>query len=158
MDISEAIRNSYLARGLSEDQVKDLSSLAQERSYKAGVEILQQFEQSQDLLLLVSGTAHILSVLGEPIGLIKPGMPIGEVSFIDGRPRSGTVVALEDCGLVFFAESGLRTLLKSRPDIAVVCLQNVCLVLCARLRATTKHLAALMAIEEVEASPSSKRS
>ena len=93
MDLKEAIRASYIARGLTDSDLENLYSLAEWRSFESGQEILRQFDESRDLLILASGTADILTVVGEAIGLIKPGMPIGEVSFLDGKTRSGTVVA-----------------------------------------------------------------
>ena len=148
MDLKEAIRSSYLAQGLSEDQLDSLVELASWRFFRPGEIILQQFDVSRDLLILADGLGQILNVVGEPIGLIKSGMPIGEVAFIDGKPRSGTVVATKSCAVVLLAWEPLTVLLKTNPDIAARCLWNVCQILCARLRITNQHLAALMALEE----------
>ena len=150
MDLKDAIRSSYLAHGLSEAQLESLYALAEWRSFKSGKEILRQFDESRDLMILASGLAHILTVVGEPIGLIKPGMPMGEISFLDSKPRSGTVVAIEPCEIVVFKAEPLMQLLLSSPEMAARCLWNISRVLCARLRTANQNLAALMALDESE--------
>ena len=150
MDLKQAIRSSYLAQGLSESQLESLYALAEWRSFNAGDEILRQFDESRDMMILASGVAHIQTVVGEPIGLIKPGMPMGEISFLDGKPRSGTVVAKEPCDVVVFAAEPLIELLVSSPELSARCLRNISRVLCARLRTANQNLAALMALDESE--------
>jgi len=153
MDLKEAIRSSYLAHGLTATQLESLYALAQWQSFDVGVEIIPQFEDSRDLMILASGIAHITTVVGEPIGLIKPGMPMGEISFLDGKPRSGTVVAKERCDVVVFEAEPLLDLLASSPDMMACCLKNISRVLCARLRTANQNLAALMALDESESGP-----
>jgi CRP-like cAMP-binding protein len=150
MDLRDAIRSSYLAKGLSEAQLTSLYSLAEWRSFEPGEEILRQFDETRDLMILASGLAHILTVVGEPIGLIKPGMPMGEISFLDGKPRSGTVVAQEACDVVVFSAEPLMQLLLTSPEMASRCLWNISQVLCSRLRTANQNLAALMALDESE--------
>jgi len=153
MDLREAIRSSYLAQGLSTSELESLYALAKWKSFDAGTEIIPQYEDSRDLMILASGIAHISTTVGEPIGLIKPGMPIGEISFLDGKPRSGTVVAKERCDVVVFEAQPLLQLLANSPDMTARCLKNISRVLCARLRIANQNLAALMALDESESGP-----
>jgi len=150
VDLKEAIRSSYLAQGMTEPQLESLYAIAQWRSFEAGEEILRQFDDSRDMMVLASGIAHILTVVGEPIGFIKPGMPLGEISFLDGKTRSGTVVAKEPCNVVVFAADQLLELLNASPEMSARFLWNLSRVLCARLRIANQNLAALMALDEAE--------
>jgi len=146
--IETAIRNSYLAEGMSEEQLTPLYRLAHSECFEAGETIVLQFDTQYDLMILASGSADILTVVGEPIGLLKPHMPFGEVSLIDEKPRSATIVARERCEVVVLPASSLMSLLVERPDIANRALVNLCRVLCARLRSANLQLAAMMAMEE----------
>lgn len=146
--IHRAIQASYLTQGLSEAHLDLISERAVWHTFSLGTEIVRQHDNTRDLMILAHGSAEILTVVGEPIGLIRAGMPIGEVSFLDGKPRSGTVIAKTTCGVVVLAWQPLMSLLKSEPEMASRCLWNVSQVLCSRLRTTNQHLAALMAIEE----------
>ncbi len=152
-EIEAAIRSSYLAQGLSEAQVRSLNKIARWQTFRKGEPIIEQYDQARDLLILASGTAHVLTDLGEPIGWIRPGMPMGEVALLDERTRSGTIIAVEPCAVVVLPAEPLLALLKKSPSLAAKCLYNLSRILCDRLRTANKNLAALMAIEESEIRP-----
>ncbi len=146
--IETAIRNSYLAQGMSEEQLALIYEIAQSQCFDKGETIVRQFDSQRDLMILASGSADILTVVGEPIGVLQPHMPFGEVSLIDDKPRSATIVASERCEVVILPAEQLLELLQARMDIANRALVNLCRVLCSRLRSANLHLAAMMAIEE----------
>lgn len=150
MNMKDAIRESYLAQGFSEEQLEQLYSIAQLRAFNDGEPLLRQFDDNKDMLILASGRANILTVIGEPIGVVKAGMPLGEMSFLDDKPRSVSVVSSGRSEAVILPAEPLRAILRDRPDIALAALINLSRVLCARLRAANNNLAALMAIEENE--------
>jgi len=154
MDVKEAIRLSYLTKGFTEADLQCLYEIAQSQTFEDGEQILRQFDNTRDLLILASGTAHVLTMIGEPIGQIKPGMPMGEVSFLDGKPRSGTAVASGECTLVVLPADALMAALRNSPDMAVKALWNISSVLCARLRTANNNLASLMAVDEINPEPS----
>lgn len=150
MDLQDAIRNSYLAYGFNEEQLEMVAHLAERRSFSAGEAIVRQFDEDKDLMLLVSGAAEIRTIVGEPIGVVKPGMPMGEVSFLDDKPRSVSIVCTSDAEVLVWAAEPLRQILREHPDIALRALLNISRVLCARLRGANNNIAALLAIDESE--------
>ena len=151
MSVEDAIKDSYIAQGLSDAQLHKLYGIAHFRTFSDGETILQQFDSSKDLLVLASGKAHVVTVVGEPIGLIRAGMPLGEISFIDDRPRSVSVISVGVSEAVLMPADELRKLLDENPDMEIILLRNLSRVLCARLRSANNNIAALMAIDESEA-------
>jgi CRP-like cAMP-binding protein len=81
--------------------------------------------------VVLEGDARV-QVHGVEQGVLGPGSYFGELSLIDGQPRSADVVA-GDRGLLTFAISKwtFEKLLEEHPAVAVPMLR----VLCARLRA-----------------------
>jgi CRP-like cAMP-binding protein len=81
--------------------------------------------------VVLEGGGRVL-VAGVEHGTLGPGSYFGELSLIDGQPRSADVVAGTE-GLLTFAISKwtFETLLEEHPVVAVPMLR----VLCARLRA-----------------------
>lgn len=150
MDLKSAIRGSYIAQGLSDDQLEKLYSIAEVRQFADGEPLMRQEEEDQDLFVVVEGRARILSITGETIGTVKPGMPIGEISFIDGRPRSVSVIGDGPCEAVVLPAGPLWKLLMENQDIATTALINVARVLCARLRSANRNIATLMALDELD--------
>jgi CRP-like cAMP-binding protein len=150
MSLEEAIRLSYLAQGFGPEQLEALFAVAEWRTYQDGDVILRQFDESRDLYILANGRAHIITVVGEPIGVVKPGMPIGEISFLDGRPRSVSVISVGPSEAVRLPFEPSSAILREHPEIELQLLRNISRVLCARLRSANNNIAALMAIDESE--------
>lgn len=78
-----------------------------------------------------SGTERILAFLG-------PGSIVGELSIIDGLPRSATVVAVRDAMLSFLGRAAFDAFAKSRPEVY----EYLVRLLAERLRETDAVVAA----------------
>ena len=78
-----------------------------------------------------NGGERILAILG-------PGSVVGELSMIDGAPRSASVTALRDSKLHYVSKADFEAIGKSSPEIY----QHVMKVLARRLRDTNSALAA----------------
>ena len=78
-----------------------------------------------------NGGERILAILG-------PGSMVGELSMIDGAPRSASVTALRDSKLRYVSKADFEAIGKSSPEIY----QHVTKVLARRLRDTNSALAA----------------
>jgi len=77
------------------------------------------------------GEERILAILG-------PGEIAGELSIIDRRPRSASVIAVKDCDLSFICQKDFEKCTKQDPDIY----QYLVNVLALRLRETDEAVAA----------------
>lgn len=147
-DLHRAIANSYLAQGLSDEFVERLVGISEVRRIEEGQPIVRADDESFDLMLLVEGEGHILTVTDEFIATIKAGMPFGEIAFLDRKPRSSAVVAGKPTTIILWPEAKLRELFEHDPVSASVSLHNLCRVLCSRLRSANQQIAALLAVEE----------
>jgi CRP/FNR family cyclic AMP-dependent transcriptional regulator len=78
-----------------------------------------------------NGSERILGILG-------PGSVVGELSMIDGAPRSASVTALRDSKLYFVSQADFDAIGKSSPEIY----RDVMKMLARRLRDTNDALAA----------------
>jgi CRP/FNR family cyclic AMP-dependent transcriptional regulator len=78
-----------------------------------------------------TGTERILSFMG-------PGSIVGELSMIDGRPRSAAVVAVRDATLSFLSRSAFEAFAQRQPEIY----KTLVTLLATRLRETDTVIAA----------------
>ena len=78
-----------------------------------------------------NGGERILAILG-------PGSMVGELSMIDGGPRSASVIALRDAKLCYVSKADFEAIGKSSPEIY----RHVMRMLARRLRDTNNALAA----------------
>ncbi len=148
MDLKSIIASSYLAKGFTDEFVTKIAGISTIKEFADGSYIVKEDDPSADLMILAEGKAEILTVTGDPIAYIKPNMPFGEVSFLDRRRRSSSVVAQGNCKVLIMAEEPLRDLFRAESDMAVRALVNLSSLLCDRLRKANQQIAALNAIEE----------
>ncbi len=148
MNLKKIIASSYLAKGFTEEFTSKVAAISEMKTFAKGDFIVREDDPSSHLMILAEGTAEILTVTGDPIAYIKPNMPFGEVSFLDRRRRSSSVVAHTDCKVILMNEEPLRELLRAEPEMAVKALVNLSTLLCDRLRKANQQIAALNAIEE----------
>ncbi len=97
-----------------------LRSLAREVHFTIGELLLREGESGDFMYLLISG--RVLAYSGDLhapmiLGIRGPGEFIGEMSMIDGEPRSATVVAIEPVRALRIDHAGLDTMLQQVPDL-----------------------------------------
>ena len=123
-----------LFNGLSRRQLTEVAKVAYEDAYAVGDEIVKEGDVGQKLVVLVSGTADVIRKRST-LASLGPGDVIGEISLIDGRPRTAQVVATSTAtGIVVYA-TAFRKLLDTVPALS----RNIMLALAGRLREVDEH-------------------
>lgn len=114
-----------VARVVDETQVRAGRSVVEERTYRSG--------GGPAFYLIVSGEADV-TIRGKRLRKLRPGESFGELSLLDGKPRSATVKAGTDLTLYRIRAWDFQALLKSEPAIALALLKD----LAARIREMTE--------------------
>lgn len=140
MTASEAIKDSYLFRGLSEDELNTVAELAQEKAYNGGDQVVRQFDKSSDILIILDGGVKIKGFHGEDLAELASGSVIGELSLIDDAPRSATALAVGNTRAALIPAGRLHTLLETDVHMKSAVMENLARLLCARLRGTNVQL------------------
>jgi len=99
------------------------------RHYARGEHVLERDNENRDVFFVVSGAVRIVnhSLSGREIAYanVRPGGYFGELSAIDGLPRSATVVATEDCLLASISSGVFLELLEGNPGVGLKVLQRL---------------------------------
>ncbi len=148
LDIRGIIEQSYFTKGFSPEFVDAVAGISAVKDYPEGSHVIDADDETADMYILAEGKLNVLTPTGDLIIVLRPPMPFGEVSFLDGKRRSSTVIADEDSKVIFIPENAFWELLKQYPDMAVQALTNLGVLLCSRLRNANQQIAALNAIEE----------
>lgn len=77
------------------------------------------------------------------VGVFSAGTIVGELSFLDQRPRAVSVVALEDSELLLLSLENFERLLAEHPEQGVALLKGMLLAVSTRLRKAYDRLAAI---------------
>ncbi|OLD47218.1 MAG: hypothetical protein AUI83_14555 [Armatimonadetes bacterium 13_1_40CM_3_65_7] len=105
-----------LFRGLSRKQLEQIGRLADEIDVHAGKRLAIAGERGQELFVIVEGQAVVKAGRGRTARL-GPGEFFGEMSLIDGGPRSATVEATTDMRLLVVGRREFWTLLNAAPPL-----------------------------------------
>ena len=88
----DRIRSVPLFSEFGDKELQRVAAIAKEVEFPAGKEIAKQGESGVGFHMIVEGEASV-SVDGTNHGTLGPGAYFGEMSLLDGGPRSATVAA-----------------------------------------------------------------
>jgi CRP/FNR family transcriptional regulator, cyclic AMP receptor protein len=124
---------------LSDAAWAELERLGGRRSYAAGETLFLEGDRAGEALVLLSGEVKVSvgSAEGREVILdvLEPGSLIGELSAIDGEPRSATVAALSPVQVLAVAAGPFNEFLDRHPDV----LRQLLLEVIRRLRVRVRH-------------------
>jgi len=140
----KALLKKFLARVpvfrcLSDRHVDYIVSGFSIRSARKGETVFFQADESTELYIILRGRVKVtlLSEGGEEFILtdLNEGDFFGELSLIDGNPRSATVIAEDDSTFAVLQRERLLNTIRQEPDIAIELLVSVV----QRLRRATER-------------------
>ena len=143
----DVIRVSYLAQGLSDEDVDKIVEIARELTFSNGQYVVRADEDNSDLYIVLEGVTSIETPSGEVIAKVGSGRLIGEVALIDDKPRSATVVSLGRSRIAALPADDLRRLMSERPTMAVGILTNIARTLSERLRQANLQIESLLDLD-----------
>jgi CRP/FNR family transcriptional regulator/CRP/FNR family cyclic AMP-dependent transcriptional regulator len=126
------LRRVPLFADLSTAQLEGVAPFVDEVETEAGHVLMEQGEFGQELLIIVDGTAEVTRD-GRHMRDVGPGDVIGEISLLDGRPRTATVVTREPTTVLSISKRAFDTVLDRVPGLPHELLR----ALAARLRDAT---------------------
>jgi CRP/FNR family transcriptional regulator, cyclic AMP receptor protein len=129
-DLVERLARVDLFAGFSRKSLRRLALSGREVQHRPGHEVASEGGSGAGFHLILAGHADV-DVGGAPRRELGPDDYFGEISLVDGKPRSATVRAGGE-GLQTFAIPvwEFRALLDEHPEVTRALLEN----LCARIR------------------------
>jgi CRP/FNR family transcriptional regulator, cyclic AMP receptor protein len=125
----EKLKGVPLLSGLSRRELREVVDASQEMQFPRGSTIAQEGSRAADLYVILEGHADV-SIGGRRRRRLDPGDYFGEMSVIDGGPRTATVSAGSNLLVLRVPGRAFRRLLESNAKIAT----KLLLELAGRLR------------------------
>ena len=142
MQYLEALRKVPLFSSLTEDTLKEIVRLTEKRKVPKGRTICLEGEKGDALYIVLSGKVRVVLFHDSKeyvLAIIEEGGFFGELSLIDGLPRSASVEAVEDSEFLTVKRGDFLKLLKNNPDVSIEIMKT----LCHRLRAADERIKGL---------------
>ncbi|MFP5343805.1 MAG: cyclic nucleotide-binding domain-containing protein [Candidatus Limnocylindria bacterium] len=127
---TDALRATPLFQGMTDRSIEAVERLARPLSFAAGEALVRQGDPGDTFLIVVAGSATV-TVDGATVRTLGPGDFLGEISLLDGGPRTATVVADGPVEALAIDRDGFTSLMDSSPVLRL----DVVTALTQRLRA-----------------------
>lgn len=105
-----------LFSGFNEDELRRIADLSRIAEFPLGGTVTQIGESGDSFFILIDGTVAVRTPVGAA-GELHPGDFFGEMSLLDGEPRSATIVATTPVRLFVVDRSHFWRLLDETPDL-----------------------------------------
>lgn len=135
-ELAEALRGVDLFAGVSDPSLLTLAAQMRVFDYGPGEQVVEEdtgYGHGR-MYVILRGTARV-EVEGRAVAGIGPGDYFGEISLLDNKPRSATVIATSNMTLAGLASWNLHATLMEEPQIAINMLEG----LATRLRLANEH-------------------
>ncbi|MBL7074577.1 cyclic nucleotide-binding domain-containing protein [candidate division KSB1 bacterium] len=142
MEIVEVLKKADLTQDLALEDLKKVAAICSRVSYPKDGVIFEEDSVGHQLYVVEKGRVRIKIRLGadtdrqEVIHTLRSYETFGELSFIDGSPRSATIEAVDDVSLLVIEDKGLYQILDKNPSVGYIIMKNLVGIEAARLRNT----------------------
>ena len=141
------LRNVSLFESLDQQELEALSDVTFTRTFSKDNVIILAEEEGDTLFILKNGQVKVSIVSEEGreviLSLLGPGSVFGELSLLDGKPRSANVVATEETDLLMLRRADFLQLIYKTPQIATALLAE----LATRMRKTDRQIEGLALLD-----------
>ena len=128
-----------LFSGFNEDELRRVAELSRIVEVPVGTVITQIGEPGDSFFVLIDGTVTVRTPVGAGSQL-HPGDFFGEMSLLDGEPRSATIAATTDLRLLVVDRSHFWRLLDETPDL----ISRILTILSRRVRRLEQTVHAIL--------------
>jgi len=120
-EADDALTGVEMFAGLTPEVRQRVIAAAVPRTYRKGQVLFTERDPGDSLIVLKRGSVAVyrVSPTGERalLSVVRPPDVFGEVSLLDGSPRSASAEALEDCATLALSRAAFLELVHSNPVI-----------------------------------------
>jgi len=141
------LRRIPLFSSLKDDELEAIYKLSYTRTCAKDSVILLESEEGDTLFIIISGKVKVttFSESGKEVifSILDEGDFFGDMSLMDGKPRSATVISIEDSELRLLRRNDFIKLIEEHPGIALKLLEE----LTTRLRKADERIESLAILD-----------
>lgn len=112
----ESLRRVPFFAGMSDRALRRVAEISKEVTHRDGKAVVEEDQSAVGFHMILSGQAEA-SHAGTVVSTMGPGDYFGEMSLIDGKPRSASVVARGELHTLAIPAWNFNRLLDENPDM-----------------------------------------
>ncbi len=136
----EWLKKVSLFDNLNDEQLEHILRISHRRTLSSGTILFNEKEMGTTFYVVLAGSIKLFTrgSNGEEkvLSLVNSGESFGELSLLDGRPRSASAQTLETTTVLELSSEQFMDLMQSHFDIT----RGILAELCRRLRQTNEHV------------------
>lgn len=121
----EALARVPLFASLSARHLRRVAELCEEQRYMEGATIVRAGDAGNAFYVILEGEAKVVAPSGRVLNRLFPGDVFGEISLLDGGPRTASVIAETPMTVLVLPRRAFFTLLEAEPVVAGRILKHV---------------------------------
>ena len=141
---NELLKGVDLFSALDDAQLDTIAAMLIEKTYrKSDIILMEDDDTNQSLFIIAKGEVKVVLTAEDGreaiLASLKEGDFFGEMSLLDGEPRSATVRAVEESRLLTIRREDFLLAMKKQPDLALTLLAEMS----RRLRKSNRQISSL---------------
>ncbi|MFH1809802.1 MAG: Crp/Fnr family transcriptional regulator [Pseudomonadota bacterium] len=143
----ELLRKVSFLNQLGTEELDRLASRLVERTFRRDVVVVRADDPGDSMFFIAGGQAKVVLTAGGGreviLATLGAGDFFGEMSILDGRPRSATVLSITESRMLVLTREAMIDLIRNTPEIALALLAEMS----ARLRRADEAIANLALVD-----------
>lgn len=139
--VAAMLDDALMFKGFDWAHLEALSGYIQLYRALPGVELFHEGDQGDFMCIVLEGKLEIhkedKAGIDKTVVSVQAGRGLGEMSMVDGEPRSATVIVVEPAVLAVLTQESFALITRDKPALAVKILSKIAQLLSQRLRYTS---------------------
>lgn len=125
----DTLRSVDFFQTLSDDEIREMAQVVVEASYPPGAIIIREGDVGEQVYIIQTGEVGIWKDYGTPesdrLGVYGPGDIFGELALIDRAPRSASVVARTETGVLSLGRTDFNRIISASPSLSICIMRAI---------------------------------
>jgi CRP-like cAMP-binding protein len=115
----DALGQVPLFSGLAPRHLRRLADLTEEQRFMEGAHVVRAGDIGDTFYVILEGEAKVVSPSGRVVNRLRPGEFFGEISLLDGGPRTADVVADTPLTMLALSRKNFLKVIGQEPEVGV---------------------------------------
>lgn len=139
--IATMLENAHMLKDLDWAQIESLAGYIQLYRATPGTVLFREGDRGDFMCIVLEGKLEIHKEdnqrVDKTVSTVLPGRSLGEMTIVDGEPRSATAVAVLTSTLAVLTQENFKRIMVEKPALSAKLLLEIARLLSQRLRLTS---------------------